>query len=216
MPRTADSHDHIADARLPKTVRGVDEATALHATIDVLEAHATAGNTPVGGFLRAREFPAPRLLRRHEHLDVRPRERQDAQIREEPAARGQGGGRGSRHPLLVGAAGVGLPEKEHGQRGSEQQDVLPRVARFLAAIIARLLSRILGPSEAPCGPLMSKRGEAGAGAGGSARVNGPGGGTPIARASASVTPRRWANAVKARVGASPKARRGAGSPTTRT
>jgi hypothetical protein len=62
MPRTADIHDQIADARLPKTVRVVDDATALHATIDVLDAHATAGNTPVCGFLRAREFPAPRLL----------------------------------------------------------------------------------------------------------------------------------------------------------
>jgi hypothetical protein len=90
------------------------------------------------------------------------------------------------------------------------------VAFFLAAIIARLLSRILGPADAPFGPIMSNRGEAGAGAGRSARGGGPGGGTTIARASASVTPRRWANAVKDRVGAAPKAHRVACSTPNRT
>jgi hypothetical protein len=37
------------------------------------------------------------------------------------------------------------------------------VALFLAAITARLLSRILGALDAPFGPVVPKRGEAGAG-----------------------------------------------------
>jgi hypothetical protein len=37
MQRTADFHDPIADAWLPKTVGVVDDATALHAAVDVLE-----------------------------------------------------------------------------------------------------------------------------------------------------------------------------------
>jgi hypothetical protein len=207
MQRTADFHDQIPDARFPKTIGVVDDATALHAAVDVLDAHATACNPPVRGFLRARKFPAPRLLGRHDHLDVRQRKRQEPQILKQPAARGQGVGRGIRNPLIVGAAGVGLTEKENGQRGVDQQDVFHRVALFLAAIRARLLSRILGTSDAPFRPIMPKRGETGAGAGGSLGVGGPDGGRTIAPTSASVTPRRWANAVKDRVGASPKARR---------
>ena len=77
------------------------------------------------------------------------------------------------------------------------------MAFFLAAITARLLSRILGALDAPFGPIVAKRGEAGAGAGGSAGVGSAGVGGTMARASASVTPRRVANSCTDRAGASP-------------
>jgi len=116
MQRTADFHDQIADARLPQAVRVVDDAAALHATVDVLDADAAAGNPSIGGFLRPREGSAPWLLGRHDDLDLIERERQEAQILEQAAPRGQGIRRSIRNPLIVGAAGIGLTQEEDGKR----------------------------------------------------------------------------------------------------
>ena len=82
------------------------------------------------------------------------------------------------------------------------------MALFLAAITARLLSRILGAPDAPLRAIMPERGEAGNGAmaGGSDRFTGAGPDTTIVLASASVTPRRFASSVNDRVGASPSPR----------
>jgi hypothetical protein len=117
-------------------------------------------------------------------------------------------------------ATIGVTQKEHRERGVDQQDVFDRVACFLAAITARLLSWILGTLEAPFRPLVPTRGEAGADVGtaaGRADVGGdPSVGTTMAAASASATPRRCANAVTDRAGASPSARRVARSTTKRT
>jgi hypothetical protein len=210
MQRTADFHDQIADARLPKTVRVVDDATALHAAVDVLDAHATARNTPVRSFLRGCEFPAPRFLGRHDHLDVRPRTRQEPKILEQAAARGQGVKRSIRQSLIVDAAGIGLTEQENGQPSGNEQDVFYRVALFLAALIARLLSRILGTSDAPFAAILPTRGERGGGPGPPpGRPAGSGGssvGPTRAAASASALARRVANSAKDRRGASPSVR----------
>jgi hypothetical protein len=81
---------------------------------------------------------------------------------------------------------------------------------FLAAITPRLLKRILGALDAPFGPVMAKRGEAGAGTGaatgGSAGTSGPSVGPTRAAASASAIPMRVANSAKDRLGASPSVR----------
>jgi hypothetical protein len=130
MQRTANFHYQIADARLPEAVGVVDDTTALDAAVDVLDTHTTAGDAPIGGFLRPCERPAPRLLRGHDDLDV----------------------------------------AERGERV----------------------------------------------AGGSTRGDGFSGGTTRAVASASVTPIRWANACKDRLGASPSVRSVACSTTSRT
>jgi hypothetical protein len=94
------------------------------------------------------------------------------------------------------------------------------VALVRAAIIARLLSRILGTPDAPCGAIVPQRGEAGAWAGVAAGESDTLGGscteTPSAFASTSVTPRRFANSVTDRVGASPSARSVACRTTNRT
>ena len=67
----------------------MDDAAAFHAAVDVLDAHASAGEAPIGGFLRPCEGPAPWLPRRHDDLHVVQCERQEAQILEPPAAHGQ-------------------------------------------------------------------------------------------------------------------------------
>jgi hypothetical protein len=61
MQRTADFHEQIADARLPQAADVVDDAAALDATVDVLDAHAPTGDTPIRGLLRACELPSSRL-----------------------------------------------------------------------------------------------------------------------------------------------------------
>jgi len=218
MQRTADFHDQIADADLPEAIGVMDDAAALDATVDVLDPDPATGDAPIGPFLGAREGPTPWLLGGHDDLDVVECEGQEAEILEQPAPRGQGVRGGIGNALIVGAASVSVTEKEDRERRVDQQHVLHGVALFLTAITARLLSRILGALDAPFGAIMAKRGETGAGAtaGGSVGVGSPAVGTIMAAASASATPRRWANAVKDRVGASPSMRSAACKTTNRT
>jgi hypothetical protein len=220
MQRTADFHQQVTNAGFPEAADVVDDAAALDTAVDVLDAHAPAGKAPIRGFLPAREGPAPRLLDRHDHLDLRERERQKAQILEQPAARGQRVRGGVGNPLIMGTARIGLTQQEDRERGVDQQHVFDRMALFLAAITARLLSWILGALDASFGAVVPKRGEAGAGAsaaaGGSAWVGGAGVGMTIALATASATPRRCANSCTDRLGASPRARSVARRTTRRT
>jgi hypothetical protein len=218
MQRAADFHHQISDARLPQAVRVVDDAAALDAAVDVLNADAAACNPSIGGFLRPREGSAPWLLGRHDDLDLIERERQEAQVLEQPAPRGQGIRRGIRNPLIVGAAGIGLTQEEDGERRVDEQYVFHRVVSFLAAITARLLKRILGAFDAPFGAIVAKRGEVATGAGAAGRVDVAGSsvGATMAATSASATPRRCANACTDRVGASPSARSVVRSTTKRT
>jgi hypothetical protein len=220
MQRTADFHDHITDARLSQAVGVVDDAAALDTAVDMLDAHAPTRDASIRGFLRAREGAASRLPGRHEDLDLSTGERQEAQILKQSTARRQGVGSGIGNPLIMRSTPVGLAQKEDRERGVDQEHVFDRVVLFLAAITARLLRRILGAFEAPFGPLMAKRGDAGGGAGPAAgRAHGggdPAVGTTMAAASASATPRRVANSVKDRLGASPSARSVACRTTNRT
>jgi hypothetical protein len=216
MQRTADFHHQIADARLPQAARVVDDAAALDTTVDMFDADAPACDPSIRGFLGPREGAASWLLGRHDDLDVVEHEGQEAEILQQSAACGQGIRRGIRDALVVGTAGIGVTQKQDRKRSIDQQHVFHRVALFLAAIIARLLSRILGTSDASFGPIMPKRGEAGAGAGTSTEVGDPGVGVTRERAAASATPRRVANSCTERVGASAKARSVARRTTRRT
>jgi hypothetical protein len=219
MQRTADFHEQVTDAGLPEAADVVNDAAALDAAVHMLDADTPAGNAPIGSFLRACEGAPPRLLRRHDHFDLRERQRQKAEILEQPAPRGQGIPGPIGNPLIVDAAGISLTEKETRERRIDQQHVFDCVALLLAAITARLLSRILGALDAPLGPIVAERGEAGAGTGtvdGSNTGDASSVGATMAAASASATPRRWANAVNDRVGASPRVRNVACRITKRT
>ena len=207
MQRTADFHEQVTDAGLPEAADVVNDAAALDAAVHMLDADTPAGNAPIGSFLRACEGAPPRLLRRHDHFDLRERTRQNAEILEQPAPRGQGIPGPIGNPLIVDASGISLTEKENRERRIDQQHVFDCVALLLAAITARLLSRILGALDAPFSPVVPKRGEAGAGS-----SVGP----TMAAASASAIPRRMAKSVKERVGASPSVRNVARRTTKRT
>jgi hypothetical protein len=219
MQCTADFHDHISDARLPEAADVVDDAAALDAAMDVFDAHAPTSEAPIRRFLGPRERSSSRLPGWHDDFHAVQRKRQEAQVLEPPAPRGQRVRGRIRHPLVVGAARRGLTQQEDRERGIDQPHVFDRVVRFLAAITARLLSWILGALDAPLGPIMAERGETGARTG---AVDGSdlGGdssiGSTMAAASAAATPRRWANAVTDRVGASPSVRNVARKTTKRT
>ena len=187
----------------------MDHTAAFDAAVDVLDADAATCHAAIRGFLAAGEGSAAGLAGRHDDLHWVERERQKAQILEPPTARGSGIGRGIRHPLVVGTPRRGLTQAEDGAYGVAQQHMFDRVARFLAAIMARLRSRLVGTPDAPFGAILPTRGAAGtcadAGAGGSDGCGGSGTGTTSALASVSVTVRRFASSVTERVGASPRA-----------
>jgi hypothetical protein len=212
MQPTADFHDQITDACLPQAAGVVNNATALHAAVDVLDAHAAAGDAPIRGFLGARQGSSSRFPGRHDGFHLVQGERHEAKILEQPAACGQGVRRGLGNPLVVSAPRIGRTQEEDGERRIDQQHIFHCMAFLLAAITARLLSRILGTLDAPFGAIMAKRGEAS----GSAGVDGSLVGTTNDVASASATPRRFASSITDRVGASPSVRSVARSTTKRT
>jgi hypothetical protein len=150
---TASFHKQVADAGLPLTVDVMDHATAHDAAVDMLDAHATTCHPSLGGFLRPCEGSASWLPRRYDDLNVVQCARQEAEILESPTAcrqrvRGYIG-----HPLIVGAAGVGLTQQENRERRAEQPHIVHRMVFFRAAIRAHLLNWSLGALAAPFGAI---------------------------------------------------------------
>jgi hypothetical protein len=80
MQRTAEFHHEIADALLPQPGPIFDDATALDTTVDMLNPQPSLVQRLVGHLLRQRELLAAWLLGRHQDLDLRQCERQEAEI----------------------------------------------------------------------------------------------------------------------------------------
>jgi hypothetical protein len=213
MQGTAEFHHEIADTVLPQPDPVFDDATTLDAAVDMLDPQPTVVQGLIGQFLLQRQLLAAGFLGRHENLDLGERERQKAQILQQPAPRRQGIRRCVGNGLIMGAAAIGVAEEEDDEQGIDEQDIFDRVVLFLAAITFRLCRRVLGADDAPFRPVMGKRGAGGAAAGavtpgvGSSSASGV---TTVA-ASASETPSRWARAVRERAGASPRVRSAASS-----
>src|SRR5947209_19026161 len=94
------------------------------------------------------------------------------------------------------AAATGVTEEEDREQGIHEQDIFHRMVLFLAAITPRLFSRVLGADDPPFGPVMGKRGDAGASSNGTTTV----------AVSTCATPSRCARAGRDRAGASPTVR----------
>ena len=98
-----------------------------------------------------------------------------------------------------------------------KQDIFDGVVLFLPAITVGLFNRVLGADDASFRPVMGKRGEAGVTAGSAAMgASSSASGVTTVAAAASVTPSRWARAVRERAGASPRVRSAASSAGRRT
>jgi len=114
-------------------------------------------------------------------------------------------------------ATVGVTEQEDREEGIDEQDIFDGVVFFLPAITLLLFTRVLGADDAPFGPVMGKRGEAGTAAGlGTTGAGSSSSGVTTVAAAASETPRRWARAERERAGASPRVRSAASNAGNRT
>jgi hypothetical protein len=115
------------------------------------------------------------------------------------------------------AAAVGVAQKEDDEQRIHEQDIVDRVVLVLPALTVGLFNRVLEADDAPFGPVMGTRGEAGAAAGAVARGAGASSsGVTTVATSSSATPSRCARAVSERAGASPRVRRAASSAGKRT
>jgi len=207
---TAELHHEIAHALLPQADPIFHNATTLHTAVDMLDAQPPLVEHLVGQVLLQGELRTAGLLRRHEDRHLRERERQKAQILQQPTPSREWVGGGLRDAQIMDPAAVGVAQKEDDEERIDEQDIFDGVVLFLATITFFLFSRVLGADDAPLGAVMSKRGESGVAAG--APTTGAGAsssGVTTVAASASEMPSRWARAVRERAGASPRARRAA-------
>src|SRR3989454_3579161 len=165
MQGTTEFHHEIADPLLPRADPVLHDAAALDTAIDVLDAQPMLVERLVRQLLLPRELLAAWLLHRHQDLHLGERERQEAQILQQPTPGRERVGGGLRNAQIMHTATVGVTEKEDREEGIHEQDIFDRMILFLPALTVRLFNRVLGADDASFGPVMGKRGEAGAAAG---------------------------------------------------
>ena len=85
MQGTAEFHHQIADTFFPQAEAVFDDATTLDTAVDMLDPQPPLVERLVRSLLRQRELLAAWLLGRHEDLHLGQRERQKAQILQQPA-----------------------------------------------------------------------------------------------------------------------------------
>ena len=200
MQGTPECHHQIADALLPQADAVLDDGTALDTSVDRLDPQPTPGQGLGGSVLLPRPLLIAGFLHWHADRDLRERKSQAAQTLHQPAPRRQGQGirrRGS-NGLSMGAAAIGVPEKEEAEQDIDSQDIFDGVVLVLAALTRGLCRRVFGADDAPLGAVIGQRGDAGATVG----TVPPGGGSAAASggttgaASASETPQRCARAAR--------------------
>jgi hypothetical protein len=214
---TTEFHHEIADALLPQADPVFHNATTLDAAVDMLDPQPPLVERLVGPLLLQGQLLTAGLLRRHEDRHLGERERQEAQILQQPTPSRERVGSGFRNAQIMGTAAVGIAQKEDREQGIDEQDIFDGVVFFLAAITLFLFSRVLGADDASFRPVMGKRGEAGTAAGMGATGAGSSSSAPTTEAaSASEPPSRCARAANERAGASPRARSAASNAGNRT
>ena len=217
MQGTAECHHQITDPLLPQADPVLHDATTLDAAVDMLDPEPPLGERLVGPLLLQGQLRTAWLLRRHEDLHLRERERQEAQILQQPTPSRERVGGGLRKAQIMDTAAVGVAQKEDDEERIDEQDIFDGMVPLLATITRRLFRRVLGADDAPFRPVMGKRGASGVAAG--ATTTGAGAsssGVTTVAASTSETPSRWARALRERVGASPRVRRAASRTGNRT
>jgi len=117
MQGTAEFHHEIADAVLPQPDAVLHDAAALDAAVDMLDPQPTVVQGLIGELLLQRQFLAAGFLGGHEDLHLGQRERQKAQILQQPAPSRQGIGRGIGNRLIMDTAAVGVAEEEDDEKG---------------------------------------------------------------------------------------------------
>src|SRR5205807_10318647 len=109
---TAELHHEIADALLPQADPVLHHATPLDAAVDMLDPQPPLVERLVGQVLLQGQLPTAGLLRWHEDLHMGQRERQEAQILQQPAPGWEWVGGGLSDAQFMGTATVGVAQKE--------------------------------------------------------------------------------------------------------
>src|SRR4029077_8320712 len=135
---TTEFHHQIADALLPQADPVFHNAAALDTAVDMLDPQPPLMERLVGQVLLQSQLRTAGLLRRYEDLHLRERERQEAQILQHPTPGRERVGGGLSDAQIMGAAAVGVAQKEDREEGVDQQDIFDRMVLFLATITLRL------------------------------------------------------------------------------
>ena len=112
MQGTAEFHHQIADAFLPQADPVFHDATTLHTAVDMLNPQSAVVERLVGQLLLQGQLRTAWLLRRHEDLHLRERERQEAQILQQPTPSREWVGGGLSDAQIMDTAAVGVAQKE--------------------------------------------------------------------------------------------------------
>ena len=110
----------------------------------------------VGQVLLPGQLLAAGFLGRHEDLHLRERERQEAQILQQPTPGRERVGGGLSDAQIMHTATIGFAQKDDRETGIDEQDVFDGVILFLPALTVRLCNRVLGADDAPFGAVMGK------------------------------------------------------------
>src|SRR5262252_7511669 len=102
----------------------------------------------VGQVLLQGQLRTAGLLRRHEDLHLGERERQEAQIRQQPPPSREGVGRGLCNAQIMGTTAVRVAQEEDDEERIDEEDIFHRVIFLLAAITSL---RGAGESAEPSG-----------------------------------------------------------------
>jgi len=117
---TTQFHHEITHALLPQADPIFHNATTLDAAVDMLDPQPPLVERLVDPLLLQGQLRTTWLLRRHENLDLRERERQEAQILQQPAPGRERVGGGLRDAQIMGTAAVGIAQKEDGKEGIDE------------------------------------------------------------------------------------------------
>jgi hypothetical protein len=109
-------HHQIADALLPQANPVFDDATTLDTAVDMLDPQPAAMQGLIGPFLLLGQLLAAGFLGRHQDVHLRERERQEAQILQQPTSRGQGIRRRVSNGLIMDAPSIGVAQEKDDEQ----------------------------------------------------------------------------------------------------
>jgi hypothetical protein len=112
MQGTAEFHHQITDALLPQAHPIFHNATTLDAAVDMLDPQPPLVECLVRQVLFQGQLLTAWLLRRHEDLHLRERERQEAEILQQPTLGRVWVGGGLRDAQIMDTTAVGVAQKE--------------------------------------------------------------------------------------------------------
>jgi hypothetical protein len=120
MQGTAQFHHQLTDPLPPQADPVLHDATTLDAAVDMLDPEPPLVERLVGPLLLQGQLPTAWLLRRHEDLHLRERERQEAQILQQPTPSWEWVGGSLRDAQIMDTATVGVAQKEDEEQGIDQ------------------------------------------------------------------------------------------------